>query len=171
MDTMKNGVKGFKRLAGMEVPDEEKSFTQQIEDEFECLSLTRTQRLYGFAICFVLGWVISLLSTFSVAKPKQFAILYSLGNIIALSSSFFLMGPCKQLKSMFKPVRAVATTVYLVCLAMTIVSALEWPDKIVIIIAFMVAQCCAAIWYCLSYIPFGRAMMKKCLAGCCSACV
>lgn len=169
MDTLKNGAKGFKKIVGIEV-QEEKTLTQEIEEQFECLSLTRTQRVYGFGICFVMGWLVSILSTFSIGKPKEFAILYTIGNIIALSSTCFLMGPCKQIKSMFKPVRAVATIVYLLALIMTVVSACVWENTLLVIV-FLVCQCCAGIWYALSYIPFGRAMMKKCVGGCCKSCI
>ena len=54
-------------------------------------SLSMTQRMYGFGGCFVLGGLMSLLSSFSLMHGDipQFAMLYSLGNVIALLSTGF----------------------------------------------------------------------------------
>lgn len=37
-----------------------------------------------------------------------------------ISSSFFLIGPTRQLKMMFKPIRLIATIIYLGALGMTL---------------------------------------------------
>ncbi|MEE6515023.1 hypothetical protein FKM82_023508 [Ascaphus truei] len=53
-----------------------------------------------------------------------FAVFYTLGNISTLGSTMFLMGPIKQFKRMFESTRWIATTIMLVCLVLTLCSAL-----------------------------------------------
>ncbi|KAI9103763.1 hypothetical protein DFS34DRAFT_297777 [Phlyctochytrium arcticum] len=62
--------------------------------------LTRTQRFYGFGICFVLGFAISLLSTILLAlgAVAGFAVLYTAGNLVSLAATGFLIGFKSQLK-------------------------------------------------------------------------
>ncbi|KAJ3037956.1 hypothetical protein HDV00_001159 [Rhizophlyctis rosea] len=63
-------------------------------------NLTRMQRFYGFGICFVAGFVVSILSTIllSVGSITGFAVLYTLGNVISLVSTGFLVGFITQFK-------------------------------------------------------------------------
>ena len=83
-------------------------------------SLTYNQRLWGFGICFCAGCACSFFAALSwlpgkhsaINNPANFAIPYSLGNIVAICSTGFLWGP-KTHKNMFKPIRRVATCVYL----------------------------------------------------------
>ncbi|CAH1767332.1 18650_t:CDS:2 [Entrophospora sp. SA101] len=48
--------------------------------------LSKTQRLYGFGICFALGFFISLVGTFALITGNLpgFAVLYTLGNVVSL---------------------------------------------------------------------------------------
>jgi hypothetical protein len=157
----------FKQFVGLEEKKED-SFEAEFNAACEFCTLTRTQRLYGFAACFVLGWLITLGSCFTIARigtnPGQFAIMYTLGNLIALASTCFLFGPWKQIKTMFKPVRAIATIIYLVAMALTLYVAIEVQKPLPVIVC-MVIQLCAMIWYCASYIPFGRKMITTCLGS------
>ena len=141
-----------------------------------CPSLPAKYRFWGFVICFGLGVFVSLLtSILFVAKTgdKKFAILYSVGIILALLSSFFLWGPMRQLKSMFKKTRVVATIMLLVILIFTLVFALALYDEDkkghkIIILLCVVLEYCALFWYTLSYIPFARTLFKKCCKCLCS---
>ena len=56
----------------------------QEESVCDGLGLTYTQRMYGFAGCFVAGWLISFLSSISFwsGNTDQFAVLYTLGNVM-----------------------------------------------------------------------------------------
>jgi len=134
-------------------------------------SLTRTQRLIGFGVCFILGWVITLMSCFAipsiVTKPQTFAILYTFGNIVSLCSTCFLWGPVSQIKQMFKPIRIGATIIYLLAMSLTLFCAFQvkmaWP-----VILSMIVQMLAMIWYCASYVPYGRQMLTGCLKGACN---
>ena len=86
----------------------------------------------------------------------------------------FLMGPMRQFKRMFKPVRRIATAVYLGMLVITVVVAFtlghQDGGKIIVLICVFV-QFCAAMWYTASYIPYGRKMLLSCLKSCGRSCV
>ncbi|XP_078012634.1 vesicle transport protein SFT2B isoform X2 [Phascolarctos cinereus] len=83
----------------------------------ETPSLSWGTRIKGFAACFALGIIFSLMGTFMLWVPRRglvlFAAFYTLGNIASLGSTIFLMGPMKQLKRMFEPTRLIATIVML----------------------------------------------------------
>ena len=158
------------------------------ENDSLCPSLSYTQRMYGFAGCFVAGWLVSFLSSISLWQGnfKTFGIFYTFGNIIALCSTGFLIGPKKQCKNMCKPIRRVATAMFLGSLLAVIITASSWPEytaedhaanpehKVghekpgggMVILLEIIVQFCAAIWYTASYIPFGRKMLKNCCASC-----
>jgi hypothetical protein len=60
---------------------------QEQRDEFcDSISLTRTQRMYGFGICFVTGVGLSILGIvlLTVVAIIPFAICYSLGTILSI---------------------------------------------------------------------------------------
>ena len=137
------------------------------QDSFKCFGLTYKQRIIGFACCFVAGALISFVSTFTVFNIKRFAVLYSLGNIVALCGTGFLVGPCRQLKNMFHKKRVITTIVYLTFLILTLVVAFA-TGNIPLTLLCLVIQFAAFMWYCLSYIPFGRKMAKNCMTSCCS---
>ncbi|GAQ87770.1 Membrane protein involved in ER to Golgi transport [Klebsormidium nitens] len=128
-------------------------------------TLTRKQRLYGFAGCMSLGLLCSLLSSLVWLNPVKFAITYTFGNLLSLGSTTFLVGPMRQLKMMFDPVRAVATIVYVVAIVLTLFCALYLHDILLTMICIVV-EFCAVIWYSLSYIPFARRMVASCLTRC-----
>ncbi|KAG0329954.1 hypothetical protein BGZ99_009398 [Dissophora globulifera] len=132
-----------------------------------CLQLDRTQRLYGFGICFVVGFLISILSTLALTTGllALFAVLFSLGNILSLLSTTFLIGPGKQLRTMFAPVRMVASIVFLGLLVTTLVVAFTIQSSILCLILCIV-QFLALFWYSASYIPYGRTAIKKVVGSC-----
>ena len=89
-----------------------------------CPSLSWKQRLVGFCLLFALGVVVELGSFMRLVEliggnPKPFAICYTLGNVISICSSFFLAGPYKQFKSMLAPTRAIATLTYVAAIGAT----------------------------------------------------
>lgn len=75
-----------------------------------CPSMSFEYRLMCCIFCIVLGFLISMGSTFRLVKllsgnPYPFAVLYSVGNILGISSTCFLFGPTAQIKKMFAPTR------------------------------------------------------------------
>ena len=89
-----------------------------------------------------------------------------MGTIVSLCATGFLRGPIKQLKSMMEPKRAIAVGVMLLMIVLTFLSAFLWSSGILCII-FCILQFLSYLWYCISYIPYGR----ETIAGCCKSCV
>jgi hypothetical protein len=68
--------------------------------------------------------------------------LYTFGNITAMSGTMFLMGPKRQCQTMWKPVRAAATAVYLITLVATVIVAFT-SQKALPVLILLVIQFCA----------------------------
>ncbi|XP_068458129.1 vesicle transport protein SFT2B-like [Clinocottus analis] len=135
-----------------------------LERAGEASTLAWGTRMRGFAVCFALGILCSVLGTCTLWIPgvglAVFAVLYSVGNVSALASTMFLIGPCRQLKTMCARERAFATVIMLVCLALTLCAAF-WNNGLALL--FCILQFLAFTWYGLSYIPFARdGVMKLC---------
>lgn len=159
MDKLKSVLRGNEDQT---TQDEERGF---VAEALDASSLSMSTRIKGFAACFILGVLLSLLSwSLFTISLSAFALLYTFGNITALASTFFLMGPVNQLKKMFAPTRLIATVLMLVFLALTLMSALWWGKKGLAII-FCVMQFCAMTWYSISYIPYARDAIKKCFGS------
>ncbi|RWS17042.1 vesicle transport protein SFT2A-like protein [Dinothrombium tinctorium] len=155
-------------LSGDDGDNEETGFATQLSN---ATTLSWSTRIQGFVFCFVLGFLFSLLGTilFAILTPFKgmilFAIFYSLGNLMSMGSTMFLMGPWKQLKTMFKETRVVATCLALLFLVLTLCSALWWHKKALTVI-LCICQFLAMTWYSLSYIPYARDAVKKTLTTC-----
>uniref|UniRef100_F6PQD2 Vesicle transport protein n=1 Tax=Monodelphis domestica TaxID=13616 RepID=F6PQD2_MONDO len=171
------------------------SISFRLDKVIETPSLSWGTRIKGFAACFAIGIIFSLMGTFFLWVPKKglvlFAAFYTLGNIASLGSTIFLMGPVKQLKRMFETTRLIATIVMLMllplplvssshlsgysfipgpaqlCLILTLCSAFWWHNKGLALI-FCILQSLALTWYSISYIPFARDAVKKCFTACLS---
>jgi len=146
------------------------SFLFESADDGCMPSLTWTQRWYGFCGCFIAGSLISILSSFSLTKGNipSFAMLYTFGNILSICSTGFVWGPKRQCKKMFHKTRAIATTMYLICIVSTLIFAtadlgMTTPVKVSVCIGLIFLQFVALCWYCLSYIPYARQIAKSCL--------
>ncbi|XP_063705694.1 vesicle transport protein SFT2A isoform X2 [Culicoides brevitarsis] len=93
----------------------------------EASTLSWETRIKGFAICFVVGILFTLLASFALFLNRGltvFAAFYTIGNILSLLSTCFLMGPVKQIKKMFSSTRWIATCIMLASLVLTLVAAL-----------------------------------------------
>eukprot|EP00003_Mantamonas_plastica_P027034 TRINITY_DN5697_c0_g1_i2.p3 TRINITY_DN5697_c0_g1~~TRINITY_DN5697_c0_g1_i2.p3 ORF type:complete len:156 (-),score=27.37 TRINITY_DN5697_c0_g1_i2:655-1122(-) len=136
--------------------------------EGDCLSLTYKQRLYGAVACGLLGFLAAGLSTLYILSLKltKFAILYTIGNILALGSTMFIVGPWRQFKNMTKKNRLIASGIYVLALAGTLWAALKPDPSVILVILMVVIQFCALIWYCLSYVPGGRATCSALAKSC-----
>ncbi|XP_056287172.1 vesicle transport protein SFT2B-like [Pseudoliparis swirei] len=141
-----------------------------LERANEASTLAWGTRMKAFGVCFVIGIVCSILGSCTLWIPgvglAVFAVLYSVGNVSALASTMFLIGPCRQLKTMCAKERVLATVVMLVCLVLTLCAAFWWKNNGLALL-FCVMQFLAFAWYGLSYIPFARDGVTKL----CSMCV
>ncbi|KNZ75339.1 Vesicle transport protein SFT2B [Termitomyces sp. J132] len=125
------------------------------DSAFHFLGLSRTQRLYGFIGCLAVGFVLSLLGSIVLflGQLASFAVLYVIGTIVSLVGTGFLIG-------MFKPVRVVASIVFLASIGLVFVAAFVLGNEILCLV-FVIIEFLAYTWYTLSYIPYARSAVLK----------
>jgi len=104
-----------------------------------------------------------------IAMLPMFGLFYTIANIALLSSSFFLIGPMKQLQLMMRPVRLIATIIFLLALGITLWLALTGKSFVFIVI-MVIVQFCAFVWYVASYLPFAQQTIKYVCGSCAEAC-
>ena len=81
---------------------------------------------------------------------------------LTIVSSCFLSGPKGQWKDMRKETRWVLTLCYLGTLVVTLVLAFVLPDNLkVLVLISLILQMISYFLYTLSYVPFGRRLLKK----------
>ena len=145
------------------------ALSQSQSNPCPCLEMTYSQRFIAFLICFSVGTVLSVISTMNVPsivlKPSRFAIPFTLGNIISLLSMSFLIGFKKQCSSLFHKDRALASSVFIASMVGTIVASVILHSAL-LCFAFIIIQYSAYIWYCASYIPYGRSFLLGCGKKC-----
>ncbi|CUG89071.1 Got1/Sft2-like family protein, putative [Bodo saltans] len=125
-----------------------------------------TTRLQGFVMFTALsvfssfmGWI-----ALSTGYMWKYSVLTTLGQVMSICSTVLLMGPQKQLESMFDKTRKDATLVYLASMLMTLFVAFATRSAVLCALCGLV-EYGALVWYSLSYIPYGREMAKSCLGG------
>ena len=155
----------MKRLLGISTASEEPLHLRC------CPALSWEERMMGFAGCWAIGFALSLTSILSfpqllLGDPSPFAWKYSIGNVLGLASSAFLVGPKQQLEAMSSPVRIGATVAYLCSIVATVFAALVLQHALLTLCA-MTLQFAAVLWYCASFIPFGRELLRHCLGRWC----
>lgn len=132
------------------------------DSAFKFLGLSRTTRLYGFIGCLGVGFLLSLLGTIFLVLGQLtvFAFLYVVGTIVSLIGTGFLIGFLKQLKLMFKPIRVVASIVFLASIGLVFVGAFVIGSGVLCLV-FVFIEYLAFTWYTLSYIPYARSAILK----------
>ncbi|KAL0240848.1 hypothetical protein GEMRC1_006084 [Eukaryota sp. GEM-RC1] len=137
------------------------SFWDELGDGFK---LSKKTRLYGFAICFSVGLICAVVATMLLPSlvfgATKFSMIYALGHIMAIASTAFLVGPTKQLKTMFKPKRIVSTLAYIGSLVLVLLLALKGAPVIILIPLVILSFCCL-LYYVASYIPFARRCLRS----------
>jgi len=150
-------------LKGLISPEEKKDATLWDDINEQC-SLTIQQRAIGFGISFGVGLFFTFLSFLFFTSPSTFALFYTLGNITMLCSTAFIVGPMRQLKNMFALTRIICTIVFFVSMIFTLICVfLDW--SVFLVILSILIQICALIYYCFSYIPYGRACLRNLCSG------
>jgi len=109
-----------------------------------------------------IGFILSILGAclLFLGALVSFVIIYTLGIVISLVGTGFLIGFLKQIKTMFKPVRVVATIVFLASIVLVFVGAFVLGSEVLCIV-FVIIEYLAYTWYCLSYVPYARAAVKN----------
>jgi len=162
MDKLRRALSGDDSVDG---DDEEQGFAAQVNS---ATTLSWSTRIQGFAICFVLGFVFSIIGSALIAFPKGlllFALFYTIGNLTSMASTMFLMGPFRQVKKMFNETRILATIGVFLFMFLTLMSALWWKRALLAVI-FCILQFLAFTWYSLSYIPYARDLVRKTITSC-----
>ena len=75
------------------------------------------------------------------------------------------MGPMTQLRNMFHKNRAAATCIYLGALIATLAVAFTVKNGL-LVLALVLVQFLALLWYTASYIPFARQLITRAVKGC-----
>lgn len=132
------------------------------DSAFKSFGLSKTARLYGFIACLAIGFVLSLLGSIVLLLGQLvlFAVLYVLGTVVTLFGTGFLIGFLRQMKLMFKPVRIIASIVFIASIALVLVGAFVLRNGVLCLV-FVIVEFLAFTWYTLSYIPYARAAVTK----------
>ncbi|XP_044740756.1 protein transport protein SFT2 [Chrysoperla carnea] len=128
-----------------------------------CPSMTRLQRITGFVICIVMGFLCFGLSSIYIPvlifKARKFALLYTLGSLFFIFSFSFLWGPLTHLKHMFSRERLCLTLCYGSTLIATLYFALFVQSTPLTVLA-AVGQIITLLWTTVSSIPGGMTGVK-----------
>ena len=141
---------------------------KSLEELFPSLSFQ--QKLIGFGVCIVIAFVLDIIAWLSFGKlihgdPAPFAICFSLSILVSLIGSAFLVGFFKQVRVMFRKKRVITTTIVLVSLVMTLISALVLKNAALTLV-FMIIELLSYTWYVLSFLPFAQGCVKKVFKSC-----
>jgi len=131
--------------------------------------LSLRERLLGCATCMICGYLLSVgslmrMKDLMVGNPVPLVSTVTFGNIISLCGTFFLAGPKSQVRRMFHASRRNASFMYLGSLAITFVLLLmpRFIGRGLFLFVLLLGQYASISWYSLSYVPFGREILKKC---------
>jgi hypothetical protein len=131
-----------------------------------CPNLSYQHRLIGFVSCAFIGWLLSFIGTltliggFTTENVRTFAALYVVGNLIALAATGFLIGPKSQCIKMWAVTRRFTTAFYLIMLIVVFIVAVM-KQNIFLVLFLLFVEVLAAVWYSISYIPFGRKIVLQ----------
>lgn len=126
--------------------------------------LTISQRIHLFCVFFLLALVSSFLSwiAFAMKNMWKYTFLSSFGTLLSLASTFILLGPSSQLKYMMDEERRVSSIMYVSSVFLSILIAVAYKSTFLCIISTTFQYVCLG-WYSLSYIPYGKEMVKAVL--------
>lgn len=131
--------------------------------------LTYPQRLVAFAASLLMGLVflviaLSSASVMVVVAPKKFVFFFTVGNLFSLLSTTFLVGFSAQFRAMFSAHRFQAAAMYFVAVFLTFYFALIQRSSILCLFSAFFQIACL-LWYCLSFIPFARSVIRAISSG------
>ena len=142
----------------------QEAINQQVASNSMCPSLSFKKRIICFSIWAGIGAIFGLISFIVLlsitTSPARFAVPYTISTAFLIASTFFLIGPLRQLKTMFHKTRIIVSIVLLSSIAMVLVSAFIIKNAWVVLI-FVIVELCAFTWYALSYIPYARTAIIK----------
>lgn len=163
LDRLSTGVRAIGTRLGItpeEPPAQSTGWMDTFSHEINSwITMSKTQRMYGFLICLAIGVVLIVLSTLFlpsiIVTAPLFALFYTLGNSFCLLSTFFIVGPVAQIKNMLSTQRIIPSVVFIVSMFLTLLVAIKLHNFVLVMI-FIAAQVVSLAWYILSYVPFGQ---------------
>src|SRR3989338_6712040 len=102
---------------GMVERREPETLLERLDSSFQ---LPYAQRMALFTVFLVAGVLFVIASTYMVFLPTTFGKYYTIGTLLILCSTFFLMGPVRQLQSMFHASRVWASLAFLLAIVLTL---------------------------------------------------
>lgn len=137
-----------------------------ITDRMPELSLK--ERILGCVVCMACGYLMGIGSFIRLTQvfrgnPVPLVVRVTLGNILSLCGTCFLTGPQQQARRMFHKSRKIASMMYLGGIGLTLILLFmpPFPTRGFLLILLLLGQYAAITWYCLSYIPFARDIVKR----------
>ncbi|KAK9447862.1 Got1/Sft2-like family-domain-containing protein [Limtongia smithiae] len=121
-------------------------------DRIVCFGVCLGASAIFFVVCFALFPVLAL-------RPQKFAVLWSVGSLLFLISFGCLQGPVNYIMHLVSLQRLPFTIAYFGAIILTLVFSLGLHSTILTLLACIV-QLIAAIWYAVSYFPFGSQGMR-----------
>ncbi|KAK9460336.1 Got1/Sft2-like family-domain-containing protein [Lipomyces oligophaga] len=116
-------------------------------DRIVCFGVCLASAVVFFTLCFALFPVLIL-------KPKKFAVLWSVGSLLFVISFGCLQGPVNYIVHLFSANRILFTITYFGAIILTLTASLFLRNTLLTILACGL-QVIAALWYTVSYFPFG----------------
>ncbi|KAH3766155.1 ethanolamine kinase A [Pelomyxa schiedti] len=152
MQQVTDALNSVKTMLGAEEP-KPKTFWEELSSKFQ---LSWFARIGLFIVFMLIGLFFCGLSTLFLLSPTSFAKFYTFGSIFIIASTFFLVGPARQVSSIFSDKsRAISAGIYISTIILTLYSALYLHWISLTTLAVMV-QFAAALWYGASYIPYAQ---------------
>eukprot|EP00452_MALV-II_sp_L67-6_P000307 gene307-163_t len=143
------------------------SQAQSLYDDF---SISTQTWMYFFALLAIGVFFIfcsSFALPFIIFSPHKFASLFTLGSLFVLSSFVVLRGPDRFQRHMFETKQKKWISLsYLGSLATTLYFTYIWPHYI-FILASVLVQCVALLYFLFSYIPGGTSVLNTVFGLCC----
>mmetsp|Transcript_8117 Transcript_8117/g.23354 ORF Transcript_8117/g.23354 Transcript_8117/m.23354 type:complete len:215 (-) Transcript_8117:135-779(-) len=132
-------------------------------------NLSMQERMLGCVTCMVAGYLLSFgslsrLGRLLYGNPVPICVHVTLGNLLTLCGTCFLTGPTNQAKRMWHASRRTASILYISSMWTTFVFLClpAFMGRGFLLFLLIIVQYIAVTWYCLSYIPFGRDLLKRC---------
>eukprot|EP01112_Ceratiomyxa_fruticulosa_P022130 TRINITY_DN8020_c0_g1_i1.p1 TRINITY_DN8020_c0_g1~~TRINITY_DN8020_c0_g1_i1.p1 ORF type:complete len:164 (-),score=23.74 TRINITY_DN8020_c0_g1_i1:138-629(-) len=143
---------------GTQPPAEPPSFLDEISSSTQ---LGFKKRLTLAVTLMVLGLFFCGISTTLLLSPKKFAKLYTIGSLFIVGGVITLSGLKKVISNITSSSdRLTATLVYLGSMVGTLYAALSLKNSILTLLMVLI-QFASALWYTLSYVPFGHQLIKR----------
>ena len=138
-------------------------------EEPTCPGIDFTYRLIAFLGQGILG-ILLVIAKIKFSPTINDSIALTIGIIILFTSVLWIMNYKNLFKKMLEPVRMVNAFILFGCMAASIVIPLFFPSINSICFIVGVVECCACVWYLLSFIPFAQNLCTTIGKSCCNSC-